>query len=227
MASYTRTTTVDSGPTGDTTKQAVLDLDTDLGGAASGLIAAYNAHDAATTNVHGCTGTATGTGALVRATSPTLVTPILGAATATTVNKITITQPASGSTLTIVDGKTLHYEDGTWTPVLKFGTTVQNNSNSCTYTKIGNKVFISGSITWTAAGGTGAVSIEGLPFSNGDSSTAVLMAGCAAGKITATDSLFYNIDPGSTILHLANQAGDITDASMVAGTITVMGHYKV
>lgn len=48
----------------------------------------------------------TGSGALVFATSPTLVTPVLGAATATSVNKITLTQPATGSTLTIADGKT-------------------------------------------------------------------------------------------------------------------------
>ena len=49
----------------------------------------------------------TGTGAVVLATSPTLVTPVLGVATATSINRLTITQPATGSTLTIADGKTL------------------------------------------------------------------------------------------------------------------------
>lgn len=49
----------------------------------------------------------TGSGFLVFATSPTLVTPTLGVATATTVNKVTFTTPATGSTLTILDGKTL------------------------------------------------------------------------------------------------------------------------
>lgn len=49
----------------------------------------------------------TGSGALVFATSPTLATPTLGVATATSVNKVTITAPATGSTLTIADGKTL------------------------------------------------------------------------------------------------------------------------
>lgn len=48
----------------------------------------------------------TGSGALVFATTPTLVTPILGVATATTINKVTLTAPATGSTLTIADGKT-------------------------------------------------------------------------------------------------------------------------
>jgi hypothetical protein len=49
----------------------------------------------------------TGTGALVFATSPTLVTPTLGIATATSINKVTITAPATSATLTIADGKTL------------------------------------------------------------------------------------------------------------------------
>ena len=49
----------------------------------------------------------TGSGALVFASSPTLVTPTLGVASATTINKVTITDPATGSTLTIADGKTL------------------------------------------------------------------------------------------------------------------------
>lgn len=49
----------------------------------------------------------TGSGALVFANTPTLVTPVLGVATATSINKLAITAPATGSTLTIADGKTL------------------------------------------------------------------------------------------------------------------------
>ena len=49
----------------------------------------------------------TGTGSAVFATSPTLVTPVLGVATATSINKVAFTAPATGSTLTIADGKTL------------------------------------------------------------------------------------------------------------------------
>jgi len=49
----------------------------------------------------------TGSGVLVFATSPTLVTPTLGVASATSINKVTLTAPATGSTLTIADGKTL------------------------------------------------------------------------------------------------------------------------
>jgi hypothetical protein len=49
----------------------------------------------------------TGTGVSVFATSPTLVTPVLGVATATSINKMAITAPATSSTLAVADGKTL------------------------------------------------------------------------------------------------------------------------
>lgn len=49
----------------------------------------------------------TGSGLLTFATSPTLTTPVLGVASATSINKVALTAPASGSTLTIADGKTL------------------------------------------------------------------------------------------------------------------------
>ena len=53
------------------------------------------------------TTTSTGTGNVVLSTSPTLVTPVLGVATATSVNKVAITAPATSATLTIANGKTL------------------------------------------------------------------------------------------------------------------------
>lgn len=54
----------------------------------------------------GVTG-ATSNGTTVTLTSPSLVTPSLGVATATSINKITITQPATGAILTLADGSTL------------------------------------------------------------------------------------------------------------------------
>ena len=49
----------------------------------------------------------TGSGALVFADSCTLTTPTLGVASATSINKVAITAPATSATLTISDGKTL------------------------------------------------------------------------------------------------------------------------
>jgi hypothetical protein len=48
-----------------------------------------------------------GTGNIVRVTSATLVTPTLGVASATSVNKVAITAPATSATLTLADGSTL------------------------------------------------------------------------------------------------------------------------
>jgi Repeat of unknown function (DUF5907) len=67
-------------------------------------------------NFSGTTGTiqeiaTTGSGNVVRATSPILVTPTLGTATVTSVNKVAITTPTNSATLTIADGKTLTASD--------------------------------------------------------------------------------------------------------------------
>lgn len=78
----------------------------------------------------------TGSGSVVLATSPTLVTPMIGAATATTINKVTITTPATGSTLTIADGKTLTV-DNSLTLVGVDSTTMTFPSASDTVTGIG------------------------------------------------------------------------------------------
>lgn len=49
----------------------------------------------------------TGSGLLVFATSPVFTTPTLGVASATSINKVAITAPATSATLTIANGKTL------------------------------------------------------------------------------------------------------------------------
>jgi hypothetical protein len=73
-----------------------------------------------------------GSGSIVLAsgaslTSPTLTTPVLGVASATSINKVTITAPATSATLTIADGKTFTVSNtltftGTDTASIAFGT---------------------------------------------------------------------------------------------------------
>jgi len=67
------------------------------------------------------------------------------------------------------------YEEGTWTPVLRFGTGNTGmtflHSPSGTYTKIGNTVRIRFGFRLSAKGSsTGSIIIEGLPFSGPQSS---------------------------------------------------------
>lgn len=59
--------------------------------------------------VRGGTGTitSTGSGSVVLSVSPTFVTPTLGVASATSINKVAFTAPATSATLTLADGKTL------------------------------------------------------------------------------------------------------------------------
>ncbi len=91
-------------------------------------------------NLAGAVTGETGSGALVFADTPTLVTPVLGAATATSINGLTIT--ASTGTATIANGKvatinsTLTFS-GTDTSSVAFGTggTVAYLGNSNTFTK--------------------------------------------------------------------------------------------
>ncbi len=54
---------------------------------------------------------ASGTGAFAGTDSPTFTTPVLGDASASTLNKVSITAPATGATLTIDDAKTLTVEN--------------------------------------------------------------------------------------------------------------------
>lgn len=49
----------------------------------------------------------TGSGSVVLATSPTLTTPNIGVATATSINKVAVTAPTTSATLTLADGSTL------------------------------------------------------------------------------------------------------------------------
>lgn len=80
---------------------------TDGSAASWGAITFASLGSISSTDIRGAVTDETGTGSLVFATTPTLVTPVLGVATATTINKVALTAPATGSTLTIADGKTL------------------------------------------------------------------------------------------------------------------------
>lgn len=87
---------------------------TNLTGTAAGLTAGNVTTNANLTGVITSVGNATsiasqtGTGTkFVVDTSPTLVTPTIGVATATSVNKVTITAPATSATLTLITGSSL------------------------------------------------------------------------------------------------------------------------
>ena len=148
----------------------------------------------------------TGTGALVFANTPTLVTPVLGVATATSVNKMAITAPATSSTLAVADGKTFTVNHsltlaGTDTTTMTFpatSATIARTDAAQTFT--GNQTF-SGAIIGAvqALSGPGAVNITALTtaFTSTATGNALTLADGVAGQL-------------KTIVYVAEAAGGDT-----------------
>jgi hypothetical protein len=130
----------------------------------------------------------------VTLTSPTLVTPVLGVATATSINKVTFTAPATGATLTIADGKTLTANNsitlaGTDATTMTFPSTsasVARTDAAQTFT--GTQTFagaVVGSVQ--ALSGPGAVNITTLTttFTSTGAGNALTLANGVAGQFKA------------------------------------------
>jgi hypothetical protein len=132
----------------------------------------------------------TGSGAIVLATSPTLVTPVLGVASATTVNKVTITAPSAGSTLTINNGKvltvgnTVSFLSSDSTVLSGVAITSVNGEFSCTagVLSVGNQVIIAGTNTGTGVVAAGTYYV----IVTNNSSTFQLSATYSGTAITTT-----------------------------------------
>lgn len=140
--------------------------------------------------------TTTGTGSGVRATSPNLVTPVLDVATATTINKVTITTPASGATLTIANGKTLTASN-TLTLTATDGSTLAIGAGgtlgTAAYTAATAYLSSSGVAT-VAQGGTGAATFTdgGVLIGNAAGVVQVTTAGTTGQVLTSNGA---GVDP--------------------------------
>jgi hypothetical protein len=158
----------------------------------------------------------TGSGLAVFNNAPVLIAPVLGAATATSINKVAFTAPATGSTITIFDGKTL---------------TV---SNSLTFTGTDGNSF-----AFPSGGGTVATLASTQAFTNKtlSGSTNVLGGVTMTLGSDATGDLYYRnvggiltrlpIGTASQVLTVSGglptwQAGS-SAGSITAGTTTIGG----
>jgi hypothetical protein len=158
--------------------------------------------------------TLTGTQTLTNKTltSPTLTTPVasttigVGAATPSG-SGAGITFPATASDST--SANTLDdYEEGDWTPTITFGggstgITYNTTFTGATYTKIGNRVCISGYILMTNKGSsTGDAKVSNLPFVSQSGNTKY--AGCFVGEfgITFANQFWGRIAPNTSSIDL-------------------------
>jgi len=162
-------------------------------GASTAGITAFN-------NITGYTASgATGTTStnLVFSTSPTLVTPVLGAATATSINGLTIT--SSTGTLTVTNGKTASFSNsitfaGTDSTTMTFPATsssigylnIPQNSQTSAYVAAIGDVGKHISIT------TGGVTVNASVFSAGDVFTIYNNSGSSQ-NITAGSGVTFRL----------------------------------
>jgi hypothetical protein len=134
----------------------------------------------------------TGTGALVFANNPTL-----GAFSATSINKVTITAPASGSTLTITDGKTLAASNsitlaGTDATTMTFPATSATVARTDTGQTLSGTQSFSGTVT-----GTAVVSLLASPFPIGSTTpnTGAFTTLAASGAVSGAGFGTYLASP--------------------------------
>jgi hypothetical protein len=129
----------------------------------------------------------TGSGALVFANTPTLVTPVLGVASATSIN----------FGVSPLDS---YIERQAFTPTLEGTSTAGAGTYSIqtgSYTRIGNMIFFNLTMQWTAHTGTGNMRIAGLPV---------------VSSSDHTPNLYYeNItSPANSVVQLLSSSGTST-----------------
>lgn len=195
-----------------------LPISTGVSGLASGAAAFLAAGTSATLSA--LMTDETGSGQLVFATSPSLVTPSLGVATATSINKVTITAPATSATLTLGDGSTL----------LLAAAKTFTASNSLTLAGTdGKSLTLTGSLTVgadTTITGGGTFALGGFTFTVPATGTAALASGIAGGQTInggtgAGDNLTLNSTSNATkgkIFFGASSAYDGANVRLGVGT---------
>ena len=139
----------------------------------------------------------TGSGVSVFATSPTLVTPVLGVASATSINKVALTAPATGSTLTIADGKTLTASNSL-TLAGTDATTMTFPSSSATVAGLAIAQSFTAKQTFTGATGSLASAFINATESATISATA------------ATGTINYDVTTQSVLYYTSNAAANWT-----------------
>jgi len=192
----------------------------------------------------------TGSGSLVFGTSPTLTTPVLGAATATSINKVIINAPATSATLTIADGKTLTANNtltftGTDTSSIDFGSggtvayignnlSVFSSTTSAQLASIISDETGSGALVFASTptlvtpilGVATATSINGLTITSSTGTLTVTNGKTASFSntltFTGTDASSIAFGTGGTVAYTANKlsAFSATSSSELAGVIS-------
>lgn len=149
----------------------------------------------------------TGSGSLVFANTPTLITPILGVAAATSINKVAITAPATSATLTLADGSTLALAGAFSTTLTATGTT------TVTLPTTGTLATLAGSeiLTNKTLGNTNGVILKDTLFTLQDNSDTTKQAVFELSGISTSTTRTYTVpnSSGTIALNPMTTLGDI------------------
>lgn len=155
--------------------------------------------------------TNTGSGSNVLATSPTLVTPTLGAASATSIN--------FGQT------SLNYYQEGTWTPTDASGASLSFSLATGSYERLGRMVASRFVVTYPATASGSQAIIDGRPFTSNTTSNT------RQGFISYRDnSSLIALDPqaNSTQIYMRNGTGTaLTNATLSGSTFFGTALYYV
>lgn len=158
--------------------------------------------------------TTTGSGDVVLASSPTLTTPTLGVATATSVNKVAITAPATNATLTLADGKTftvnnsvtLSGTDSTTLTLPGITSKLGFLNLPAVGTKTSSYTLATGDVgKYVQVGSGGSITIPDATFAEGD---AIIITNNTSGTITVTCSI--------TTAYIAGTDSDVASVTVAA-----------
>lgn len=167
--------------------------------------------------------TSTGSGSVVLSTSatltsPTLVTPVLGVATATSINKVAFTAPGTGATLTIADGKTLT-ANHSLTLAGTDSTTMTFPSTSATIARTDAAQTFTGTQTFSGPIVGGAQALSGAGAVNTTQLVTKFTSTATGNALTLTDGVEGQI---KVIVYVAEAAGAdtgvLTPTNLGAGT---------
>lgn len=177
----------------------------------------------------------TGTGTkFVVDTSPTLVTPVLGVASVTSINKVTITAPATSATLTITDGKTATINN-TLTLAGTDSTTMTFPSTSATIARTDAANTFTGVQTFSTPIATGSVATMtatvggGVPTPPNNTTTFLRGDGTFAAPTSSSGLTRVGGSAGETTTVSTSETDVVTISglSIAAGTrVRVTGKYR-